>query len=641
MEEITMIELSLNNIQMYYGANEVLTDVSFQLKSGERIGLIGKNGTGKTTLFKIISGKESPYAGDVFFRKGSTVGYLDQIPVYKDATVQEVLNLGLGELNNINKELRLLEQKMADVSEDYDKVLAKYGETQLRFEHLGGYEIEERMSKVIAGFKFDANFLDMDFELLSGGEKTKVMLAKLLLEEPSILLLDEPTNHLDIDTVEWLEGFLNDYKGSVVIISHDRYFLDSTVTRIMELINKKSVEFVGNYSYYVEEKERRLIQQIKEYEHQQKKIKSMEEAIKRFRDWGSRADNEFMFKKAKSMEKRIERMDKVDRPKTNEKKIKLAFDSGDRSGKEVVKAENVYKAFDAKEVLKDVNFKLFYTDKVALLGPNGTGKSTLFNMILEKFAPDQGKVDVGASVSIGYLEQEITFEEENKSMLQTFVEDAMVTEEEARRKLARFLFYGDDVYKELKNLSGGEKARFKLCQMMESQVNLLLLDEPTNHVDIDSREMIEQALASFDGTVLFISHDRYFIRKIASKVFAIENGAISEYWGDYDHYKHELDKKTVALTQLAERVSSGKKEKKEYKNKAILSSEEKEMKKRQKRADSLEGEIAKIEITIEELKSEMNTNSSDVQALISLQLEMDEAKKKHESMMEEWMTLIG
>lgn len=634
-----MIELSLNKIGMYYGANEIVNDINFQLHSNERIGLIGKNGTGKTTVFKLIAALEDPYSGEIFKSKGSSVGYLHQIPDYKDITVIDVIKMGLGEVNTVQSELKKYEDKLAVVSDDYEKVLDQYGKLQHKFEQLGGYEVEERIGRIITGFKFTEDFLQMDFDLLSGGEKTKVMLGKILLESPSILLLDEPTNHLDIDTVEWLEAFMKDYKGSVIIVSHDRYFLDNVVTRIIEIENKKSIEYMGNYSYYVEEKERRLLQQIKLYEAQQKKIKSMEEAIKRFRDWGTRSDNEAMFVKAKSMEKRIDKLDKVERPQTNDKKIALGFELGSRSGKEVIFLDKVAKSFGDNQVLKEANMKLFYKDKVALLGRNGSGKSTIINMVLDKFQPTAGDLKVGASVKIGYLEQEIDFEDENKSIVQSFVEFATITEEEARRKLARFLFYGDDVFKELKNLSGGEKARYRLCQLMEQEVNLLLLDEPTNHVDIDSREMIEQALASFEGTILFISHDRYFIKKIAAKVFEVEDGYVNKYDGDYDYYKREIEKK-----QQKERMKliseSASKQKKQYKKNQVTD-ETKLKKKLDKLIGTLEVEISALENSIRELEVKMGEPSVGIQDLISMQKALDDNKRNLESKMEAWMDIVN
>lgn len=620
-----MIELSLQNISKYYGASKVFDDISFELHSNARMALIGKNGTGKTTIFKIISGKETYNDGQMTFRRGSSVGYLDQIPEYPNKTALQVLEMAFSRIYHLQDELNHYEAKLSDYEDpDYEKHLKTYGDLQEAFETQGGYTLKEKIDRICSGFKFTRDFLDKEFEILSGGEKSRVILGKILLEQPSILLLDEPTNHLDLDTVEWLENYLKDYDGAVLIISHDRYFLDHVVTEIHEIVGDSTEKYLGNYSYYVEEKERRILAQLEKYKQQQKKIKAMEDAIERFRDWGTRVDNEAMFIKAKAMEKRIDRMDKVDRPKTFDKKMGLKFNEGRRSGKDVVRVIDVSKTIDNKPLLKHANMHIMYQDFVALLGKNGSGKTTLLKMI-QNHIDFQGDIKLAESARIGYMEQEIRFDEPEKSVLQSFIETYTLTELDARRKLAKFLFYSDDVFKQIKTLSGGEKVRLSLCMMMEEKINFLILDEPTNHVDIDSREMIEQALKQFSGTVLFISHDRYFIDQLASKVVQIENGDLVTYDGDYQYFKHEFEKKDIEVVV----------ERKERKEKLKSVSNKPNIFK-EKEKNNLENEISDLEYAIEEIKALM-ANNLPYEELMSLQGKYETLNLQLDGLMEKWL----
>lgn len=624
-----MIELSLQNISKYFGANLIFSDISFELHTKGRVGLIGRNGTGKTTVFKIIAGKEAPNSGQVVYRKNTSVGYLDQIPDYPDLNVLQVLQLAFEDVFLLEKEIKAFESKLMDYEHpNYDKYLKQYGDLQHQYEFKGGYDVEEKINRICSGFKFQASFLEKPFDILSGGEKTRVILAKILLEQPSILLLDEPTNHLDLDSVEWLEAYLKDYDGTVLIISHDRYFLDHVVTEIYEIENDKTHRYLGNYSYYVQEKERRLLEQLEQYQQQQKKIKAMEEAIKRFRDWGTRADNEKMFIKAKAMEKRIERMDKVDRPMMDQKKMGLVFNEERRSGKEVVRIRDLTKGFEDKLLLKDAEADIYYQDFVAFLGKNGSGKTTLLKMIMGQESPDSGLVKLAESAKIGYMEQEIVFEEAHKSILDLFKETYALTELDARRKLARFLFYSDDVFKIVENLSGGEKVRLSLCMMMEEKINFLILDEPTNHVDIDSREMIEQALRQFSGTVLFISHDRYFIDQLATKVIQIENQSLVTYHGDYEYFKEEFEKKKVQPVKVEKTKKLEKKETPKKSGLNIFKQQEKE---------NLENEISEIESKISQLKEEM-LQLVDYNKLMTLQNDIDQEQMQLDDLMLKWMS---
>lgn len=623
-----MIELSLQNINKYFGATKVFDNITFELHTRDRIGLIGRNGTGKTTIFKIIAGLEQHNDGQLTFKKGSTVGYLDQIPNYPGHTAKSVIEMAFEDLKGIEEDLKSLEAKLSDYEDpNYEKTLKRYGDLQERFELQGGYETREKINKICSGFKFHEDFLNKDFDILSGGEKTRVILAKILLEQPSILLLDEPTNHLDLDSVEWLENYLNEYDGTVLIISHDRYFLDHVVKEIYEIDGGVTNRYIGNYSYYVEEKERRILEQLERYQQQQKKIKAMEEAIKRFRDWGTRADNEMMFKKAKNMERRIERIDKVDRP-SNQKKMGLAFSEEKRSGKEVVRIRDLSKSYDTT-LLDHTDADIYYKDYVALLGKNGSGKSTLIKMLLNQETADDGIIKLSESAKVGYMEQEIVFEYPEKSVLQGFKDHYALTELEARSKLARFLFYADDVFKTIKTLSGGEKVRLSLCMMMEEKINFLILDEPTNHVDIDSREMIEQALKQFKGTVLFISHDRYFIDQLATKVIQIENQKLVTYQGDYTYFREEYDKKqeliNVQVTKKVVKVQEIEKNKPSGLN--IFQKQEKE---------AIEVEMENLEVQIKSKETEMS-GESDYVTLMSLQNEIGKLKEHIDELMLKWM----
>lgn len=627
-----MIELSLQNLSKYYGANKVFENISFELHTKARVGLIGRNGTGKTTIFKIIAGIEEYNEGNLSLRKGSTVGYLDQIPEYVNKKAIDVLKLAFNDLLEKEKELKELELHLSDYeNKDYEKILKDYGDKQVKFEHSGGYEMHEQLERICSGFKFTKDFLNQDFEILSGGEKTRIILAKILLEKPSILLLDEPSNHLDIESVEWLENYLKDYEGSVLIISHDRYFLDNTVKEIYELEGDEAKRYLGNYTYYVEEKERRILEQLELYKKQQKKIKAMEEAIKRFRDWGTRADNEKMFIKARSMEKRIVKMDKVDRPSTNTKKIGLEFSESSRSGKEVVKVRDLSKAYGSNVLFKDANVDIRYKDFVALLGKNGSGKSTLLKMILGEENPDSGTIKIVDSAKIGYMQQEIVFEEPEENILETLKEKYVLTIQEARNKLARFLFYSDDVFKKVKNLSGGEKVRLSLCMMMEEEINFLILDEPTNHVDIDSREMIEQALKNFNGTILFISHDRYFIDQLATKVIRIDDYKLKTYDGDYNYYREELAKEATVV----EEVKVVKKEIKKEATKKEVNPNLNIFKKRE--LDELEIEIELKEKLIESISEELVASSNDYNELMKIQKKLDYESSNLDELMNKWM----
>lgn len=539
-----MIDLSIYNLNKYYGAKQILKDISFDVKTGERVGLIGQNGCGKTTIFKILMGLEEYQGGEISIRKGARLGYLNQIPDYEEGvTVMQVLEGAFEELFRIKHQLEKLEEQLGILEgEALARALETYGKLMEQFERAGGYETETRMNKTTEGLKLDPQMLKLPFQSLSGGEKTRVILAKILLEAPDILLLDEPSNHLDLVAVEWLEGYLRDYKGTLLVISHDRYFLDAVANKIVELRSDHVDIYHGNYSWYVTEKERRFLIDLKNYQNEQRKIERMEEQIARYRIWGEMRDSEKMFKRAKELEKRLEKMDTPVKPILENRKIRLNRMVIGRTGKLVLEAEGISKGFGDKELLKEIGFTLFYQDSACILGRNGCGKSTLLKLIVGEHTADEGVIRTGAQVNIGYLPQNVVFEDEEQTILEYFSRLHNITIGEARSHLAKVLFCKDDVNKKIKFLSGGEKSRLKLCSLTFNGANLLILDEPTNHLDIDSREVLEETLMSFPGTLLFVSHDRYFINKVADRILSLEEGSIKVYAGDYTYYQEEVGK---------------------------------------------------------------------------------------------------
>lgn len=551
-----MIELSIYNLSKYYGAKQILKEISFDLKTGERVGLIGQNGCGKTTIFKILMGLEEYQGGEISIRKGARLGYLNQIPDYEEGvTVLQVLEGAFEELFRIKHQLGELEEQFGILEgEALTRALETYGKLMEQFEMAGGYETEIRINRTTEGLKLDPQMLKLPFQSLSGGEKTRVILAKILLEAPDILLLDEPSNHLDLAAVEWLEGFLRDYKGTVLVISHDRYFLDAVVSKIIELRPDCADIYQGNYSWYVTEKERRFLIDLKNYQNEQRKIERMEEQIARYRIWGEMRDSEKMFKRAKELEKRLEKLDTPVKPILENRKIRLEREVIGRTGKLVLEAEGISKGFGDKELLKEIGFTLFYQDSACILGRNGCGKSTFLKLIVGELMADKGVIRTGAQVSIGYLPQNVVFEDEELTILDYFSRLHNITTGEARSHLAKVLFCKEDVNKKIKFLSGGEKSRLKLCSLTLNGANLLILDEPTNHLDIDSREVLEETLMSFPGTLLFVSHDRYFINKVADKILALEEGSIQVYDGDYTYYQEEIGKEITRNKGISEPV---------------------------------------------------------------------------------------
>ncbi|WP_368905368.1 ribosomal protection-like ABC-F family protein [Bacillus wiedmannii] len=543
---------SVNNVTKSFGGNIIFENISLEIKNGERVGLVGRNGSGKTTIFQLLTGMESLDVGAIHMKKGTRIGHVAQIPKFDEGmTVYDVLSSAFKAEKELEREMRTLEKNMAEEQETFalQKLMERYGVIQEKFAFLGGYEIEANMMKVANGLQvtelFPRSFLE-----LSGGEQTKVSLAYMLLQKPDLLLLDEPTNHLDLFAVEWLEQFLKEYNGTVMVISHDRYFLDEVVTKIFDLEDGEIHVYHTNYSQFVEEKEERLLQEFQAYQEQQKKIKKMKEAIKRLREWANQANppNEGLHKRARSMERALERIEKLKKPILERKQMGLQFEGQERSGKDVVVMKEVSKGFADHPLFNEANLHVRFQERVAIVGRNGTGKTTLLKLLLEEIEPDVGEIRIGSSVKIGYLSQH-AYGNMKSNVLEAFREYVAVTEGEARHILAKFLFYGPAVFKKVTQLSGGEKMRLRLAQLMYQDINFLILDEPTNHLDIESREVLEEALEQYNGTILAVSHDRYFLNKLFEKTYWIDEHKLFEFAGDYawarQKWEEKLEKQVI------------------------------------------------------------------------------------------------
>ncbi|OWA36089.1 ABC transporter ATP-binding protein [Saccharibacillus sp. O16] len=552
-----MLMMGCHQVKKFYGAEEVLHEVSFDVYEGEKVGLLGGNGAGKSTLFRLLAGAEPPDEGTVSLRRGARVGVLDQIPDYSGNTVEDVLSGVFVEALELQARLRELEGEMSRAEgAALERLLKEYGEAQERFEHAGGYEIQSKIDAVASGLGISPGQRQRSFAELSGGEKTKVSLAALLLGEADLLLLDEPTNHLDMDAAAWLEGFIRDSSATIIVVSHDRYFLTQTVEKVIELEDGEATVYPCGYAAYREEKEARLLRQFAEYKEQQKVIKQMKDAIKRLIEWGKQGDNPKFFRKAASMQKALDRMEKVKRPVMDRPAMGLNLQTEERTGEEVLILEAIRKAYDGRTLLHGADALLRYGERAALIGGNGAGKTTLMRMVLGLEEPDGGSLRLGSRVRVGYLAQEEAPPADRTSVLDYYKEHANMEEGEARGRLAKFLFYGKDVFKPVAGLSGGEWSRLRLAVLMRQKPNLLLLDEPTNHLDIASREALEEALEEYDGTILAVSHDRFFINRIAQRIWALEGGQLVATLGGYDDYREERRKAERAVAALAEGTGS-------------------------------------------------------------------------------------
>ncbi|MGM2633464.1 ribosomal protection-like ABC-F family protein [Bacillus cereus group sp. Bce040] len=551
---------SVNNVTKSFGGNIIFENISLEIKNGERVGLVGRNGSGKTTIFQLLTGMESLDAGAIHMKKGTRIGHVAQIPKFDESmTVYEVLSSAFKIEKELEREMRTLEKDMAEEQESsvLQKLMERYGIIQEKFAFLGGYEIEANIMKVANGLQVTELF-PRSFVEISGGEQTKVSLAYMLLQKPDLLLLDEPTNHLDLFAVEWLEQFLKEYNGTVMVISHDRYFLDEVVTKIFDLEDGEIHVYHTNYSRFVEEKEERLLQEFQAYQEQQKKIKKMKEAIKRLREWANQANppNEGLHKRARNMERALERMEKLKKPILERKQMGLQFEGQERSGKDVVVMKEVSKGFAEHLLFNEANLHVRFQERAAIVGRNGTGKTTLLKLLLEEIEPDAGEIRIGSSVKIGYLSQH-AYGNMKSNVLEAFRECVAVTEGEARHILAKFLFYGPAVFKKVTQLSGGEKMRLRLAQLMYQDINFLILDEPTNHLDIESREVLEEALEQYNGTILAVSHDRYFLNKLFEKTYWIDERKLFEFAGNYAWARQKWEERLE--TQVIKQQRQGRK----------------------------------------------------------------------------------
>ncbi len=549
-----MMDISIANAKKNYGFKNVLDGFALDVTSGEKIGLIGPNGCGKTTLFKLITKEEGLDSGSISIRKGANVRLLSQMPpvVDDECTVRDILTRDFKDVFEIEAHMKELEKQMAVAdSNELERILDRYGKLQNRFMDLDGYTIDSKISELCNKFRIDENMLNRKFNTLSGGEKTIVNLASIMLSNPDILLLDEPTNNLDIDTLEWLESYLKSYTGTIILCSHDRYFLDKVVSKIVLIERGKSEIFFGNYSYYLEENERRTLAEFEQYKDQQKMIEAMKRKIKQLQEFGKLAypGGESFFKRAASIQKRLDKIELLDKPETA-KEIPLNFQMTDRSGKQVLMVRDFDLTVADKDLLDQVSFDIAFKDRTCLMGKNGSGKSTLIKYIMGLYENEQedNHVRIGSNVMVGYIPQTITFEDDNATILDVARKSYYGSETHLRASLAKFMFNGENVFKRVGTLSGGEKVRLKLFELMQKNVNLLIMDEPTNHIDITTQEVLEEALKEYPGTILFISHDRYFINEIAQKILYIEDKGITEYLGNYDDYR-DTKEKQLSLTK--------------------------------------------------------------------------------------------
>jgi ATPase subunit of ABC transporter with duplicated ATPase domains len=566
--------------------------------------------------------------GMLSIKKGATLGYLEQMPNYPDGfKVIDVLNTAFEKVDTLHKELEQLEKQLSSVDEtNMERLLNKFSNLQATYESLGGYEKEEKLSKVCTGLKIYDNFKEKLFSELSGGEKTTIILGKILLQNPDILLLDEPSNHLDLDAMEWLEGYLKEYKGIVIIVSHDRYFLNNVVTKIIEIEDMASKSYKGNYTAFQIEKEKQLKLQMDVFLDQQKKIKAMEKSIAQLRDWGVRADNNKFFKRAASMQKLLDKIQRVDKPVLERDTISINANAYGRSGNDVVVIKDLCKNYGEKVLLDKAELLIKNGESVALIGSNGCGKSTMIKILLGTLAADNGTASLGSSIQLGYLPQNITFEDEKQTILECFREDIVISQGKAREYLARYMFFGEMVFKKVGTLSGGERSRLKLAMLMFNEVNFLILDEPTNHLDIDSREELEEFLKEFKGTLLFVSHDRYFINSIAKRVVELRQGSLISYGGNYEYYKEKSAEIKDVLPSKKEDDGA----KKEKTSKPI------KQKNNEWKKQNLENQIEELEKNLKVKEEEIDRFCNDYEKLNVLYSEKLELETDIERVMEEY-----
>jgi len=633
-----MILLTLAGVSKSFGMNCVLKDINLTLPAGARMGLIGVNGSGKSTLFRLIAGGMEPDEGTVSLVRGTRVGMLTQeADIESNLTVKQELERVFEPVREMERRLRWLEGEIADSHEDadaVDRLSREYARLTDRFEEAGGYEWPSRIQGVLAGLGFAKGREDQPAHILSGGEKTRLCLARLLLTQPDLLMLDEPTNHLDLEAVQWLEETLRKYRGTVLVISHDRYFMNAVCDSMAELSMRRLTQYEGNYDQFAVKRQADLERQLKEYKLRQAEIARQQAIIQRYRMY----NREKSIRAAESREKRLEKIERLDRP-ASEQRVRFSFEARRRTGEDVLKAKGLSKAFEGRALFRDFHLHLRAGDRVALIGPNGVGKTTLLNILARRLAPDSGTVEYGANVDLGYYEQHQSGLDPEKDVLNELWDAFPRLElDRVRSVLALFLLTGDDVYQKIRTLSGGEKGRVSLAKLMLKRDNLLLLDEPTNHLDMDSREVLEGALEDFDGTILAVSHDRYFINRIANRVIEMRPDGVSEYLGNYDDY---LEKKRRADEAAGDETASGmtRTQMEKLKRRERLSRESKKalelrLKQQEKSVEDAEAEIARLEARMGE--PELYQNPDEARQVAKRH---SEAKAQLDELLAEWEEL--
>ena len=615
-----MVDIQVKNLKKFFVIGENLLDgLSFEIQEGERVAILGRNGCGKTTLFKILTGEMDFDDGEVYVNPAKRLGLISQIPRFPEGyTVADVLRSAFAPLLKLRERMEELEEAMLQGASK--EQLAEYDNLTNRFQSGGGYDMDVETDKVCNGLGISGEQRLQAFDSLSGGEKTRVNLARLLLEKTDILLLDEPTNHLDLNSVEWLESYIHGFKGTVLAISHDRYFLDQVAERVIEITEGHGEFYSGNYSFYMDEKQARFDLQMKQYEQEQAKLKQLGFTVERMKGWG--INNRTLYRRAMSIQHRMERIQKTEKPKT-ERTMKASFGEKDFSGDVVFQVKNMAKSFGDKALFSDVNLRVEGGERIAILGDNGTGKSTFLKCLLGE-EDCQGKIQFGPTVKWGYLPQIIHFDHPERTLYDTMLYEKNCSPQMARDRLGAFMFQGEDVFKKVGNLSGGEQSRLRLCMLMDEKINLLILDEPTNHLDIASREWVEAAIEEFEGALLFVSHDRYFIEKFAERIWLLEDGQIRDFPCGYAKYRSILEHEAAAKVPVSA-TPKPKKEKPKGGTKDV-----------EKLIRRLEREIEKQEKLIADLDGKIEAAAADYQELTRLLGEKEEAETVLMDLMEQW-----
>ena len=625
-----MIDISVSSlVKSFELGKNILDGLTFTVNSGERVGILGHNGCGKTTLFRILAGEIGWDEGEVMVAPSKRLGLISQIPVYPDGwTTEDVLRSAHKRLYGISD--RLDELGLLMEHDQSPALLQEYDRLSDDFRRLGGYDMDTARNRVANGLDIPAAMREQPFDSLSGGEKTRVNLARLILEDTDILLLDEPTNHLDLHATEWLEDYLLHFKGTVLSISHDRWFIDRVAQRCIEIVDGKAEFYSGGYSFYLEERQRRFEEKMRKYEKDQAKIEQLTRAAEQMHLWAFMG-NDKLHKRAFSMEKRIEKLSHTEKP-TEQKKLSVKFRQREFEGDEVLVMEGLSKSFGEKKLFSGLDLTVTGGERIALIGDNGTGKSTLVKLIMGDETPDAGYVYRGPAVRTAYLPQMVSFSVPERSAYDTMLYDCRCQPQEARDRLAAFGFRGEDVFTPVGTLSGGEKSRLRLCMLMGSDINFLILDEPTNHLDIASREWMEDALSDYEQTLLFVSHDRYFIEKFATRIWALADGRITDFRGGYSEFCQWRDRQEVFRQN--ERAAQKKKEPKAEPKKKPVQGNDKAIAK-------AEREIAKLEAKIAALDAEAEANGSDYQKLMELSAEREGLENELLELYEQWEELNG